>query len=54
MKWVLILIYVGGLGTPVQCESAAFFQEKDCRGAAEDFMKKHPEVTATCDRRSHE
>ena len=49
MKWVLVLIYVGGLGTPVHYESTAFSYEKDCRNAAVDFMKKHETVTATCD-----
>lgn len=51
MKWVLILVYIGGFGTPVHYESASFSLEKDCRFAATDFMKKHPETTAACDLR---
>lgn len=49
MKWVLVLIYVGGMGTPVTRHIAAFTYEKDCRGAATDFVKKNPTITATCD-----
>lgn len=49
MKWVLILIYVGGFGTPIHMETATFMHEQDCRSASVDFMKKHPDITAQCD-----
>lgn len=51
MKWVLIIIYVGGFGTPVHKTMESFSYEKDCRSAASDFMKKHDTVTAVCDYR---
>lgn len=49
MKWILVLVYVGGLGTPTTTQIQSFTYEKDCRWAALDFMKKQPSVTATCD-----
>jgi hypothetical protein len=51
MKWVLVLVYVGGLGTPVTKTVESFGIEKDCRWVAADFMKKNPGITASCDYR---
>lgn len=51
MKWILILIYFGGLGTPVKNEVQTFEDREACKWAAIDFAKKHENVTAICDER---
>lgn len=56
MKWILVFIYIGGLGTPVSVKVDNFTSEKACREAAQDFVKKNPDksITAVCDHRQPE